>query len=166
MSASKTYVVAHFDQALTERLQALEDKIRPHQDSRTQTTGIPWHLTVATLDGTVSQEAVSRLRLLAEKTKPIRLTFSHIGLFGFDVLFVAPTMSQALFDLRLGVYRILPLSDPDWVAHVTLLYRRPEATTQAIREISPSLPITGWIRSLTLYQYPPSKVIAHFELID
>jgi len=73
-------------------------------------------------------------------------------------------MSQALFELRQEVCRILETCEADWVPHVTLVYRRPESIAQAISVISKSLPLGGQIESLSLYHFPPSERIVHFEL--
>lgn len=164
MTPAKLYLVAHVDSELSARLQSLEREIFPDRASRTETTGIAWHLTLATLEGEITEETINHLRTLASKTKPLRLDFSHMGLFGQDILFIAPTMSQALFELRQEVCRILETCEADWVPHVTLVYRRPESIAQAISVISQSLPLGGQIESLSLYHFPPSERIVHFEL--
>lgn len=155
-------VIATFDDEASKQMKALDYLLKRADIRGKQTPDIPHHITLAYFD--VSQEAEAK-QLMSEvctKTKSFNLNFSHIGLFGLKVLFLAPNINQELLDLR----RNFDVDNTEaWTAHATLLIDEPESIHKALDLISKEFQnMTATIQALHLYEFFPTRLIASYEL--
>ena len=155
-------VIATFDEEASLQMKALDHLLKRADIMGKQTPDLPHHVTMAYFD--VSQEAEVKQLLsdVCSKTKPFKIDFSHLGLFGLKVLFLAPNMNQELLDLR----RFFDVDlNSAWTAHATLLIDEPESIHKALDLVSKEFQnISATINALHLYEFFPTRLIVRYEL--
>ena len=160
------YVVAQFDAETDKRLNALYQNLADEGFIGTQTKGIPYHITLGTFEVDDEVDVIRRAHAAAQSLHAFTLRMAYLGLFGMDVLFVAPAVTCALLDLRNAVVPGGGTADAfPWVAHTTLLMDEPETIHRAIpAAVKYFTPFRAAVESIGVYEFFPERRIGIYEL--
>lgn len=167
MEEKHIYAIAQFDAETQRRLSALYLKLVNAGFTGTQTKGIPYHITLGTFDVADEARVAVRARAAADATPAFSLRLAYLGLFGLQVLFVAPAAKPQLLTLR---QTVAPCCEADeafpWVAHTTLLMAdQPEVIHQAIPIAAQYFkPFRATVESIGVYEFFPEREIGVFPL--
>ncbi|CEN23982.1 2'-5' RNA ligase [[Clostridium] sordellii] len=105
---------------------------------------------------------IDKLKNICKNTSIIPVSFNNIGLFGLEVLFISPSISHELLNLQ----QKFDSNYPNWVAHVTMLIDNQDNIQKAIPIIANKFfTFTGYIESISLYEFFPSKFIIEEKLL-
>ncbi|HPF87064.1 MAG TPA: 2'-5' RNA ligase family protein [Candidatus Limiplasma sp.] len=166
MEEKHIYAIAQFDAQTQQRLSALYLQLVNAGFTGTQTKGIPYHITLGTFD--VADEALvaSRAQAAARNARAFSIRLAFIGLFGLDVLFLAPAVKRQLLDLHQA---IVPCGDSadehPWVAHTTLLMDTPDVIRQAVSVAAQHfIPFRATVESIGVYEFFPEREVGVFPL--
>lgn len=131
----------------------------------TQTSGLPYHISIATFPLEQEGNIVGLMKKVADEFSVISVHISHIGLFaGGKVLFCAPERNSQL-DLLHDACEANVDKKCLWTPHVTVLIDEPEAVCAALPLFVQSFyPFVGNIVRLHLCAFWPKREIASFTL--
>ncbi|MFH1512745.1 MAG: 2'-5' RNA ligase family protein [Bacillota bacterium] len=160
------YAVAQFDAQTDKKLNDLYQKLVAEGLIGTQTKGIPYHITLGTFAIGDEAEVIRRAREAARTVSAFLLRLAYLGLFGMNVLFVAPAVKCALLDLLEAVVPGGGTEDAfPWVAHTTLLMDEPDAIRRAIPvAVKYFTPFTATVESVGVYEFFPERRIGIYPL--
>jgi 2'-5' RNA ligase len=166
MPEKHIFVLAQYDLDTQRRLDDLYQVLINHGFIGTQTKGIPYHITLGTFHPEDEAEVVQRAQAAACVTKAFSLRLSYIGLFGLDVMFIAPAARHALLRLH---HEILPsggsADEHPWVAHTTLLMDKPDTIHRAIPVAAAHFtPFEAQVIKLGVYEFFPEREIGEYPL--
>ena len=130
-----------------------------------QTKDIPYHITLCSFSIENENYLINSLEKINERFNEIKITFSGLGLFGLNVLFINPAMNKELIEL----YHFLKENSFDksdeLTAHVTLLIDEPENVIKILPKIAEKFNgFTGKIKYISLYEFFPKRFIKRIEL--
>jgi 2'-5' RNA ligase len=160
------YVLAQFDLGTDRRLNELYGKLTAQGFIGTQTKGIPYHITLGIFEIEDESEVINRVQAVARATNAFTLRMAYIGLFGLNVVFVAPAVKHDLLDLLQAVVPGGESADEfPWVAHTTLLMDEPEVIQCAIPVVTQHFkPFRARIENIGVYEFFPERKIGVFPL--
>jgi len=160
------YAIAEFDGDTQQRLSALYLQLVNAGFTGTQTKGIPYHITLGTFDTADEALVVRRAQAAARAVPAFSLRLAYLGLFGLDVLFIAPAVGHALLDLRQALVPCRDSADEHpWVAHTTLLMDRPETVHGAIPVAARHfVPFRAMVERIGVYEFFPERKLGVFPL--
>lgn len=155
------YILASFDEATDDKLNALQNKLYGLGFEGTQTKNIPMHITLGSFPTDMEEELTERLRKISETTAPVPTLFNHIGIFGGGrVLFACPDVNKELLELKENFG-----SAYGWTAHSTLLIDEPEVILKAIPYILEDFSaFEAKLTELHLYEFFPTRYICSLKL--
>jgi hypothetical protein len=126
---------------------------------------VPYHITLCSYSLDNENYLISFLEDINHKFAQINVSFSGIGLFGLNVLFVNPNMSKKLAELYDYAKEKSLHSDNDLAAHITLLMDEPENSFKVLPKIAGKFSaFSGKIKYLSLYEFFPIRFIKRIEL--
>jgi 2'-5' RNA ligase len=166
LEEKRVYVLAQYDPDTQRRLNDLYQVLINHGFIGTQTKGIPYHITLGTFGVEDEAEVVMRAQAAAGAADAFTLRLAYLGLFGLNVLFVAPAVKRELLDLRNAV---APGGESEdgfpWVAHTTLLMDEPEAVQRAVPVAAKHFtPFRATVESVGVYEFFPERRIGEYPL--
>ena len=166
MEERHIYALAQYDLDTQRRLDDLYQVLINHGFIGTQTSGIPHHITLGKFAVQAEAEVVRRVRAAAGAADAFTLQLAYLGLFGLDVLFIAPAVSSELLDLRQAVAPEGSTEDAfAWVAHTTLLMDKPETIQRAVPVAAQHfMPFGAVIESLGVYEFFPERKVGEYPL--
>lgn len=132
----------------------------------TQTSELPFHISLASFSPDKEAEIVEEMHGLAKKFAQIPVHISHIGIFAEGkVLFGAPDMNPSdLLTLREAIH-IESIDHFPWTPHATILIDEPDIICKALPVLNKSFrPFLGKITRLHLCAFWPIREIATVEL--
>lgn len=103
--------------------------------------------------------------MASEKFHKFDIRLSNIGLFGLDVLFIAPSVNHELLDLQ--QYFNHDFADGlEWTAHTTMLIDDHKTILEALPLVTDNFKsFTGKIESISLYEFWPTRFISEEKLL-
>ncbi|MDF2985645.1 MAG: 2-5 ligase [Eubacterium sp.] len=165
MSEKNLYLLAAFDDATSKSMAMINKKLNEAGIFGRQTPGIPYHITLTRYTSDREEEIKQLLQDICAATNSFDINFSHIGLFGLEVLFLAPDMTYELLELYKNLDRDSIKDARGWTPHATILI-------DDARNIQSALPIMAQnfkqlrasIKSVCLYEFYPTRLIAQYNL--
>ena len=158
-------LMADLDEESQVRMDGWYAALRDAGFTGTQTPGLPYHISLATLPLGREREAVLRMREISAAFPPIPVHISHIGLFaGGRVLFGAPERNRMLDALHDACE---PDPDPSrpWTPHATILIDEPDAVSAALPILVRAFcPFIATVTRLHLCAFWPTREIAYAAL--
>ena len=136
-------VMAIFDDDTQKKLHNIQDNLELQYGIDTKTKGIPYHISLGSYPVEKTDEIVSRIINVTNKTKRFAVKFKGLNHFGNVVRYMEPEISDALIDLHMHFDSDYANGFNDWVPHVTV-YRHSEP-----KEIELSKYIVDKIENLT-----------------
>ncbi len=137
---------------------------------------VPPHITLAAYVGIDDEDVCRWTKEFASKNKGIKVKFSNIGLFGLNVAFIAPCVSDELKDFHRAFHEKYDhmcgeiglnysLAGTGWVPHATVLIEEADALIKALPVINDNFqPFTGEIDKIELYEFYPMRKIEAYTL--
>ncbi|MDD3242566.1 MAG: 2'-5' RNA ligase family protein [Eubacteriales bacterium] len=153
-------VLAHLDAAGQAEVSRVCDALRQAGFIGRQTPGLYHHITLGTFAPGEEARLTNLLDTVARDTAPVEIHYSHLGLFGTQVLFLAPDLTPALSALQAPFDRDFAGSY-DWTPHTTLLIDDQPAICAALPAAAQAFtPFTAHLDALSLYEFYPTRFIA------
>jgi 2'-5' RNA ligase len=129
----------------------------------TQTPDLPYHITLGNFNVSEEENLKVKINKSAEQFKSFEISLSSIGLFGLDVLFLAPSVNHDLLNLQ--QYFSDKGNDNNWTAHTTLLIDKHDTIIKALPYIAKDYKnIKAKIESISLYEFWPTRFITEEKL--
>lgn len=157
-------VMAQYDEETELKLREIQKLLSDSGFVGKQTPNLPNHITLGSFD--VSQEELlkEKLKLASRQFHSFEIKLSNIGLFGLDVLFIAPSVNHELLNLQ--QYFNNDYADRlGWTAHTTMLIDDHETILKALPYVTESFKgFVGRIESISLYEFWPTRFILEEKL--
>ncbi len=165
MSENFLCLIATFDDKSSKSMKKIEQVIKENGIMGKQTPNLPPHITLATFDIRRETEAKQKIKKVSTEIKSFNLSFNHIGLFGLEVMFLAPNVNYELLELHKQFEDISIKSDRDWTPHVTLLIDDSKNIQKALPLVMQNTKqIKASVESLRLYEFFPTRFIVECNL--
>jgi 2'-5' RNA ligase len=159
------YILACLDEATSDQMQRIQQSIQQLGLTGRQTPSIPFHLTLARFHPSQEETIVENLRQIAGATPAISLSFSSLGLFGLQVLFLAPNPCEPLNALQKALADGAVPDETVWTPHATLWIDQQENILRALPVASAQFRhLDACIDRLCLYEFFPTRHIGTFPL--
>lgn len=159
-------VMAQFDKETEEKLGGIYKGLSEAGFVGNQTPNLPYHITLGTFELEKENELKELLKRVASNTSKIQVSFNHIGLFGMEVLFAAPSVSHELLNLQ-KEFNNNYANELSWSPHTTIIIDKPEVIQKAIPIVAENFSsFEGYIESISLYEFWPTRFIVEEKLID
>jgi len=158
-------VLAQFDNKTQKKLNGYYNILRQNGFIGNQTKNIPYHFTLGKMDVDCEEQLIDKLNAIHINTDCIDIHFSHIGLFGLNVLFIAPNMNHELLTLQQNLFPHCGNGAYTWTAHTTLLIEEPENILKALPIVAKNFkPFIARIEHIVIYEFFPMRLVKEFAL--
>jgi len=158
-------VMAQYDIETEYKLKEIQNLLADNGFVGRQTSNLPNHITLGSFD--ISQEVLikEKVKMVSKQFHKFDIKLNNIGLFGLDVLFIAPSVNYELLNLQ--QYFNHDLADRlGWTAHTTILIDNQESILKALPYVSDNFKsFTGKIESISLYEFWPTRFILEKKLL-
>lgn len=158
-------VMAQFDKETEEKLGRIYKRLLEAGFVGNQTLNLPYHITLGTFELEKENQLKELIQHVGSNTPKLKVSFNHIGLFGMEVLFVAPSVSHELLNLQ-GEFNSNYANDLNWAPHTTIIIDKSEVIQKAIPIVAQNFSsFSGYIESISLYEFWPTRFIVEEKLI-
>ena len=166
MENQHIYLLAQFDADTNKLLADIYQKLNLAGLKGKQTPNLPYHFTLGRFNTEQENQMIDFTEKACQNIKSFDIQLSHIGLFGLEVLFVAPTINRELLHLHDTLApRESTSDDHNWVAHTTIIIDEPSAIQKVLPIVAQSFsPITAKIESIGVYEFFPTRFIKNIYL--
>ena len=117
--------MALLDDSTQQLLQQLQNELEERYGTDTKTKDIPYHITLGSYPVEQTDEIVSRIIAVAERSESFPVKLKGLGHFGNMVRYVSPEIDEVLRELHMYFDSDYANGYSDWVPHVTV-YRHSE----------------------------------------
>lgn len=158
-------VMAQYDEETEQKLKKIQKILSDNGFKGRQTPNLPNHITLGTFK--ISEEEIlkEKIKIVSKNFQSFDIKLNNIGLFGLDVLFIAPLVSHEPLNLH-NYFSSNYADDLDWVAHTTVLIDIPDVIQRALPLVSENFKgFRGRIESISLYEFWPTRFIMEEKLI-
>jgi len=158
-------VMAQYDEETEHKLKKIQKVLLDNGFVGKQTPNLPNHITLATFEVDKEEMIKERIIMVSKNFRSFDIKLNNIGLFGLDVLFIAPLVNQELLNLQ--KYFISNCADgPDWTAHTTMLIDKHDVIQKALPYLAENFKsFIGRIESISLYEFWPTRFILEEKLV-
>lgn len=158
-------VMAQYDEKTQQKLNELHHLLASNGFTGEQTPNLPNHITLGSFDPSEEEAVAEKVKLVSLQFHRFDIKLSHIGLFGLDVLFIAPSVSQELLDLQRNFNQSFA-DKYGWAAHTTMLIDDHATILRALPIVADNFKsFTGRIESISLYEFWPTRFILEAPLL-
>ncbi|MBO3444886.1 MULTISPECIES: 2'-5' RNA ligase family protein [Clostridia] len=165
MECKRLYVMAQYDEETEIRLNKIKKSLLDAGITGNLASDFPNHITLGSFELDKESELKNKIRKICKSTKKIPISFDNIGLFGMKVLFIAPSVTYELLNLQEPFNHSYP-DNFNWVAHTTMILDEPDIIQKALPIVAENFSsFSGYIESVVLYEYSPSRFILKENLI-
>jgi 2'-5' RNA ligase len=158
-------VMAQYDKETELKLKEIQKVLSDNGFIGKQTHNLPNHISLGSFD--ISQEEMlkEKIREISTKIHSFDIKSNNIGLFGLDVLFIAPSVNHELLNLQQHFNN--DFADGfGWTAHTTMLIDDNETIQRALPYVANNFKgFTGKIESISLYEFWPTRFILEERLL-
>lgn len=159
-------VMAQFDKETELRLKEIQRGLFDNGFRGKQTPNLPSHISLGTFDISKEEEIKEKVRMVSKNFNSFDIKLSNIGLFGLEVLFIAPAVNQELLRLQ-GNFNNNYANEFGWTAHTTLLIDDSKAILKALPFVASNFnSFNGRIESISLYEFWPTRFILECKLAN
>lgn len=167
MQDKQLYLLGVFDVETQNKFAGYYDILLQNGFVGTQTKNIPYHFTLGSRNVECEEELTIMLDKICSDIKRIDINLAHIGLFGLNVLFIAPNMNFELLKLQNSFFSDCGHGYHNWSAHATLLIDDPQTILKALPIVADNFkPFKARIESVALYEFFPARLIKSVNLND
>lgn len=165
MEEKLLYVMAQYDEETERKFNKIQKSLLDAGFKGKQTPNFPKHITLGSFELDKEEELKEKIKKLCSNTKKMQISFDSIGLFGMEVLFIAPTVTHELLDLQ-EYFNSSYNNNFNWVAHTTVLVDSPEIVQKSLPIVAKNFcSFSGYIESISLYEFTPSRFILEGKLL-
>ena len=133
--------------------------------SGTQTTNLPFHISMASFPLEKEQEAAELTKKIAGEFSPIPVYISHIGIFAPGKVLFGGLERNTGLDLLHNACETNPHPQCPWTPHVTMLIDEPATICKALPLFLKSFdPFVGLVTRLHLCAFWPTREILSIKL--
>jgi 2'-5' RNA ligase len=126
---------------------------------------LPNHITLGSFELSQEEKLKERIKMVCKNFKGFDIKLNSIGLFGLDVLFIAPAVNHELLNLQQCFNNDYAVG-LDWTAHTTMLIDDRETILKALPYVAGSFKsFTARIESISLYEFWPTRFILEEKLL-
>jgi len=158
-------VMAQYDKVTELKLKEIQKLLSDNGFVGKQTPDLPNHITIGSFN--ISQEELikEKVKMVSKQFDSFDIKLNSIGLFGLDVLFIAPSVNHELLNLQ--QYFNNDYADGfGWTAHTTMLIDNQETIQKALPYVANNFKsFTGKIESISLYEFWPTRFILKEKLL-
>lgn len=158
-------VMAQYDEETEQKLKKIQKILLDNGFKGKQTPNLPNHITLGTFE--ISEEEIlkEKIKRVSNNFQSFDIKLNNIGLFGLDVLFIAPLVSYELLSLQ-QYFSSKYADDLDWTAHTTMLIESSDVIQRALPLLAENFKgFRGRIESISLYEFWPTRFIIEEKLI-
>jgi len=158
-------VMAQYDKGTELKLKEIQKVLSDNGFMGKQTPNLPNHITLGSFD--ISQEEVlkEKVRKVSEQFHCFDIKLNNIGLFGLDVLFIAPSVNHELLNLHQHFSNDYA-DGLGWTAHTTMLIDDHKTIQKALPFVADKFrSFNGRIESISLYEFWPTRFILEEKLL-
>lgn len=165
--------IALFDEETNKKFKFIENQL---MQAGIELKDIPPHVTMGMYVEIDEKYICQWVEKFVKEHKSIKIKFSYIGLFGLNIAFIAPHVSDELKNFHRdfhGKYDDMcgeigtnySLKDNRWVPHITVPIKESDNIIKALPIINNSFePFEGEIVGISLYEFHPTREIIRLEL--
>jgi 2'-5' RNA ligase len=158
-------VMAQYDNKTELKLKEIQKVLSDNGFVGKQTPDLSNHITLGSFD--ISQEELikEQVRMVSKQFHSFEIKLNHIGLFGLDVLFIAPSVNHELLNLQ-QYFNNNYADGLGWAAHTTMLIDDHKTILKALPYVAENFKsFTGKIESISLYEFWPTRFILEEKLL-
>jgi 2'-5' RNA ligase len=165
MKSNFLCVMAQYDKQTELKLKEIQKVLSDNGFVGKQTPNLPNHITLGSFDSSQEELIKEQVRIVSKKFHSFDIKLNNIGLFGLDVLFIAPSVNHGLLNLQ--QYFNNDYADGlGWTAHTTMLIDDHKTILKALPFIAENFKsFTGKIESISLYEFWPTRFILEEKLL-
>lgn len=158
-------VMAQYDKETELKLKEIQKLLWDNGFVGKQTPNLPNHITLGSFDISQEQLLKEKFKMASQQFCGFDIKLNNIGLFGLDVLFIAPSVNHELLNLQ--QYFNNDYADGfGWTAHTTMLIDDNEIIQKALPYVANKFrSFTGKIESISLYEFWPTRFILEEKLL-
>lgn len=157
--------IATFDRESEKRIDAIRHSLIAAGLVGKQTPNIPHHITLGYYPLERIEEVAALVQAVAGSTERFSLPFSSLGLFGLNVMFLAPDVNYELLDLHERLKRHSIRDERGWTAHATILIDEPKNILRSLPIVTGEFdPFTVSVESISLFQFFPARLVGVYPL--
>lgn len=158
-------VMAEFDKDTELKLKELQRILLENGFKGKQTPNLPNHITLGSFDISKEEELKEKVRWISQNIKSFDIMLSNIGLFGLEVLFIAPAVNHELLRLQENFNNNYH-DGFGWTAHTTLLIDNNDAIIKVLPIVASNFQgINARIEAISLYEFWPTRFILEERLL-
>ena len=166
MQDKMLYLIAVFDEETQRILKGYYNILCENGFVGTQIKDSPYHFTLGSCNPDEEVQLISKLESVCSKTSCFDICFGYAGLFGLNVLFIAPNINFELLEIRNSFFPQSGFGFHNWAAHATLLMDEPEEILRAVPIISNKFsPFKATVERLEVYEFFPKRFVKSAALI-
>lgn len=159
-------VMAQYDEETNLKLRNIERILIDEGFTGKQTHNLPYHITLGSFDLSREAELMERVSRISKNFKSFNIKLNNIGLFGLEVLFIAPAVNKELLELQQH-FNYDYADGFGWTAHTTILVDEPHSVKRALPYVAENFKsFTGRVEALSLYEFWPTRFISEKRLQD
>lgn len=158
-------VMAQFDIETEQKLKEIQHILKDKGFVGKQTPNLPNHITLGSFD--ISQEAmiIEKIKVVSKQIHKFEIKLNNIGLFGLNVLFIAPSVTHELLNLQQHFNQDFA-DGLGWTPHTTMLIDNQETILKALPYVAENFKsFTGRIEAISLYEFWPTRFILEEKLL-
>lgn len=153
-------ILAQYDEETQQKLKDIQQVLLENGFVGRQTADVPYHMTLGTFKPSEEEMLREKVKEVSKNFRGFDIRLNNIGLFGLDVLFIAPLVNYELLNIQK-----LFSDDNEWTAHTTLLID----DRQVIHKVLPIVvdnfkSFVGRVESISLYEFWPTRLILEENL--
>lgn len=158
-------VMAQYDRETELKLKEIQKLLLDNGFVGKQTPNLPYHITLGSFDTSQEELLKEKLKTVSHQFYSFDIRLSNIGLFGLDVLFIAPSVNHQLLNLQ-QCFNNDYADGFGWAAHTTMLIDDSEIIQKALPYVTNRFKsFTGKIESVSLYEFWPTRFILEKKLL-
>lgn len=152
-------VMAQYDEGTEQKLKKIQKVLLDNGFVGKQTPNLPNHITLGTFELSKEEILKEKIKSLSKNFKSFDIKLNSIGLFGLDVLFIAPSVNYELLNLHQHFSEYYT-DELGWTAHTTMLIDNTEVIQKALIYVAENFKgFIGRIESISLYEFWPTRFI-------
>lgn len=158
-------VMAQYDEETELKLEEIQKLLLDNGFLGKQTPNLPNHITLGSFDKLQEELLKEKVRMVSKQFHSFDIKLSSIGLFGLEVLFIAPSVNHELLNLQ-QYFNNNYADGHGWTAHTTMLIDDSETIQKALPLVANHFKgFTGKIESISLYEFWPTRFILKGKLL-
>ncbi|WML45058.1 hypothetical protein [Neobacillus sp. PS3-40] len=158
-------VMAQYDKITELKLKKIQKVLSDNGFVGKQTPNLPNHITLGSFEITQEEVIKEQVRNVSKQFHSFDIKLNNIGLFGLDVLFIAPSVNHELLNLQ-HYFNNDYADGLGWAAHTTMLIDNQKTILKALPCVAENFKsFTGTIESISLYEFWPTRFIIEEKLL-